>query len=205
MDARRYEKTTPRSIAGSMRSSVSTRRCARSFSPYIRSLRTRRSPCRTRCSAARYASAPKRRSRYRWTSGSAISSPSGGSSAKKRCDRLLDIAAELQKRGFAFRWYFAGSGPLFEDIRRRRDALGLGPCVTLTGYMENPCSLLARCNALVLFSEYEGTPVTIDEAKTLGVPVIANDVGGVREMLEDGRYGKIASDDNGFIKLITQL
>lgn len=50
-----------------------------------------------------------------------------------------------------------------------------------------------------------GTPVTIDEAKTLGVPVIANDVGGVREMLEDGRYGKITSDDNGFIKLITQL
>ena len=71
--------------------------------------------------------------------------------------------------------------------------------------MENPCPLLKRCSALVLFSEYEGTPVTIDEAKTLGVPVIANDVGGVREMLEDGRYGKITSDDNGFIKLITQL
>ena len=124
---------------------------------------------------------------------------------EKRYDRLLDIAAELKKRGFAFRWYFAGSGPLYEDIRRRRDALGLGPCVTLTGYMENPCPLLARCDALVLFSEYEGTPVTIDEAKTLGVPVIANDVGGVREMLEDGRYGKITSDDNGFIKLITQL
>ena len=71
--------------------------------------------------------------------------------------------------------------------------------------MENPCPLPARCDALVLFSEYEGTPVTIDEAKPLGVPVIANDVGGVREMLEDGRYGKITSDDNGFIKLITQL
>ncbi len=61
---------------------------------------------------------------------------------EKRYDRLLDIAAELKKRGFAFRWYFAGSGPLYEDIRRRRDALGLGPCVTLTGYMETrvPCS-----------------------------------------------------------------
>lgn len=27
---------------------------------------------------------------------------------EKRYDRLLDIAAELKKRGFAFRWYFAG-------------------------------------------------------------------------------------------------
>lgn len=124
---------------------------------------------------------------------------------EKRYDRLLDIAAELQKRGFAFRWYFAGDGPLREEIERQLTERGLSGCVTLTGYMENPCPLLVRCRALVLFSEYEGTPVTIDEAKTLGVPVIANDVGGVREMLEDGRYGKITSDDNGFIKLITQL
>ena len=113
----------------------------------------------------------------------------------------------MKKRGFAFRWYFAGSGPLFEDIRRRRDALGLGPCVTLTGYMENPCPLLARCDALVLFSEYEGTPVTIDEAKTLGVPVIANDVGGVREMLEDGRYGDVfpSGDTAGFVRAILSI
>ena len=124
---------------------------------------------------------------------------------EKRYDRLLDIAAELQERGFAFHWYFVGGGPLREELEEKRDALGLGSCVTLTGYMENPCPLLARCRALVLFSEYEGTPVTIDEAKTLGVPVIANNVGGVPEMLEDGRYGKIASDSEGFIKRIAQL
>ena len=123
---------------------------------------------------------------------------------EKRYDRLLDIAAELKKRGFAFRWYFAGGGPLFEDIRRQRDALGLGSCVTLTGYMENPCPLLAKCRALVLFSEYEGTPVTIDEAKTLGVPVIANDVGGVREMLEGGKYGMTANTTEDFVQFIRQ-
>lgn len=115
---------------------------------------------------------------------------------EKRCDRLLDIAAELQKRGFAFRWYFVGDGPLRGELERQRERLGLEECVTLTGYMENPCPLLKRCSALVLFSEYEGTPVTIDEAKTLGVPVIANDVGGVKEMLEDGKYGRIADADN---------
>ena len=123
---------------------------------------------------------------------------------EKRYDRLLDIAAELKKRGFAFRWYFAGSGPLFEDIRRRRDALGLGPCVTLTGYMENPCPLLARCDALVLFSEYEGTPVTIDEAKTLGVPVIANDVGGVREMLDETSGDFCARDMNDYLRILVK-
>ena len=124
---------------------------------------------------------------------------------EKRCDRLLDIAAKLRERGLSFHWYFVGDGPLRGELEERRDALGLGSCVTLTGYMENPCPLLARCRALVLFSEYEGTPVTIDEAKALGVPVIANDVGGVREMLEDGRYGSIASDAEDFIRCITRL
>ena len=42
------------------------------------------------------------------------------------------------------------------------------------------------------------------DRETLGVPVIANDVGGVREMLEDGRYGKIASDSKSFIQFIRQ-
>ena len=123
---------------------------------------------------------------------------------EKRCDRLLDIAAELHKRGFAFRWYFVGDGPLRGELERQRERLGLEECVTLTGYMENPCPLLARCSALVLFSEYEGTPVTIDEAKTLGVPVIANDVGGVREMLEDGKYGRIVDADT-IVRIIMEL
>lgn len=124
---------------------------------------------------------------------------------EKRYDRLLDIAEGLRERGISFHWYFAGDGPLREEIERQRDALGLSGCVTLTGYMENPCPLLARCRALVLFSEYEGTPVTIDEAKALGVSVIANDVGGVAEMLEGGKFGTAANDTESFIQSIMQL
>ena len=123
---------------------------------------------------------------------------------EKRYDRLIDIAAELQERGFAFHWYFVGDGPLREELEEKRDALGLGSCVTLTGYMENPCPLLARCRALVLFSEYEGTPVTIDEAKTLGVPVIANDVGGVREMLDETSGDFCARDMNDYLRILVK-
>lgn len=102
---------------------------------------------------------------------------------EKRYDRLLDIAEGLRERGISFHWYFVGDGPLREEIERQLTERGLSECVTLTGYMENPCPLLARCRALVLFSEYEGTPVSIDEAKALGVRVIAPDIGGIREQL----------------------
>ena len=124
---------------------------------------------------------------------------------EKRYDRLLDIAEGLRERGVSFHWYFVGDGPLREEIEQQLTGRGLSGRVTLTGYMENPCPLLACCRALVLFSEYEGTPVTIDEAKTLGVPVIANDIGGVAEMLEGGKFGTAANDTESFIRSIMQL
>ena len=124
---------------------------------------------------------------------------------EKRYDRLLDIAEGLRERGISFYWYFVGDGPLREEIGRQLTERSLSECVTLTGYMENPCPLLARCRALVLFSEYEGTPVTIDEAKALGVSVVANDVGGVAEMLEGGKFGTAANDTESFIQSIMQL
>lgn len=105
---------------------------------------------------------------------------------EKRYDRLLEIAAELKDRGFCFHWYFVGDGMLFDEIKEKRDQLGLEQEVVLTGALQNPYPLLKQCDLMVLLSEYEGTPVTIDEANVLGVPVLANDVGGVKEQIGKG-------------------
>lgn len=111
---------------------------------------------------------------------------------EKRYDRLLEIAAELKRRGFNFCWYFVGDGVLYPAITAQRDEMNLQDEVVLTGALSNPCPLLKRCNLMVLFSEYEGTPVTIDEAGVLEVPVLANDVGGVREqMMQDNIVGTV--------------
>ena len=80
------------------------------------------------------------------------------------------------------------------EIRDKRSRMGLEAEVTLTGAMENPYPLLKRCDLFVLISEYEGTPVTIEEAKALGVPVLANDVGGIADMIENNIFGRIVSN-----------
>ena len=72
---------------------------------------------------------------------------------------------------------------LRDEIQATRDKMQLNDEVILTGKLENPYPLLKQCNCLVLWSDYEGTPVTIDEAGVLGIPVLANDVGGVREQI----------------------
>lgn len=116
----------------------------------------------------------------------------GRMEAEKRYDRLLEIAAQLKGR-LDFHWYFVGDGRLLESTKDLCHAMGLDDCITFTGNLENPYPLMKRCDLFVLISEYEGTPVTIDEAKVLGLPVLANDVGGVADMLEDGMYGVILS------------
>ena len=103
--------------------------------------------------------------------------------AEKRFDNLLAVANSLKRQNFAFRWYFVGDGVLRDEIQATRDKMQLNDEVILTGKLENPYPLLKQCNCLVLWSDYEGTPVTIDEAGVLGIPVLANDVGGVREQI----------------------
>jgi len=110
-------------------------------------------------------------------------------------DRLLEIAAQL-KNHVDFHWFFVGDGRLLASNRELCRAMGLDECITFTGKLENPYPLMKRCDLFVLISEYEGTPVTIDEAKVLGLPVLANDVGGVADMLEEGMYGVILSGPN---------
>lgn len=123
---------------------------------------------------------------------------------EKRYDLILQAAAELKERGINFHWYLVGDGVLLEELRVRSEQLDVTSHVTFTGKLENPCPLMKQCSLFVLLSDYEGTPVTIDEAKVLGVPVLARDVGGVGEQLENGKFGRILSEGDDICEKILE-
>lgn len=110
---------------------------------------------------------------------------------EKRYDRLLQAAKHLKNLGISYHWFFVGGGILYEQICQQRNEAALNETVIMTNTMENPYPLLKACNLMVLISEYEGTPVTIEEAKALGVYVLANDVGGITDQLSQKSYGMI--------------
>ncbi|MCW2842966.1 MAG: hypothetical protein JWN22_882 [Nocardioides sp.] len=79
----------------------------------------------------------------------------------------------------------AGDGPRRADIERQVAAAGLEGRVRLLGVRRDVPRLLAASDVLVLASDREGLPMTVLEAMSAGVPVVASAVGGLVSLGDD--------------------
>lgn len=87
-----------------------------------------------------------------------------------------------------------GDGPLRTEIENQVESLQLTSRVHLLGMRRDVPRLLQASDVLVLSSRgWEGLPLTVLEAMASGLPVIASDVGGTREALQDGETGYLYS------------
>lgn len=92
------------------------------------------------------------------------------------------------------RWYltFYGDGPMKDGIGRMIDHFGLRRHATMAGWSPNPERIWQENHALVLPSRVEGLPLVIVEAMLCGRPVIATNIAGNPEVVEDGTTGFLA-------------
>ena len=102
---------------------------------------------------------------------------------EKYIAKLFQIAKELKNKS-NFKWYIIGDGPDRSRLERLCIENDLTGYVEFLGYLKNPYPIMKRCDALVLLSKYEGTPVTIDEAMVLGIGIVAPKIGGIPEQVE---------------------
>ena len=105
---------------------------------------------------------------------------------------------ELEAPG-RYRLTWVGRGELEDAVRRRVGELGLSERVRVLGYVPFGPELLdlyRRAHAFVHVSRTEGVPQVLIEALASGTPVVATDVGGVRELLDDGRAGMLVPPDD---------
>jgi glycosyltransferase involved in cell wall biosynthesis len=85
-----------------------------------------------------------------------------------------------------------GDGPRRAALEEESRALGIEGHVRFLGAHSAPWTVLANCEMIALPSLYEGLPLVLIEALTLGAPVVASLVGGAEELLVDGRNGLLA-------------
>jgi len=113
----------------------------------------------------------------------------GRFSFEKGFDMLLEAVARLRDRAPRFRIYLYGAGPEEARLRKLVADRRLEEIVEFGGLVGNLPELFDDMDLMVMPSRSEGMPVVLLEAWARQLPVIATAVGGVPELIEDGRNG----------------
>ena len=104
-------------------------------------------------------------------------------------DHSTLFAALRQVRDLRWTVDLVGDGPL--EVQARAQAAEFGDRVRFHGYVRDTAPALAGASIFLLSSRSEGFPRSILEGMRAGLPVIASDVGGVREAVADGETGYV--------------
>jgi glycosyltransferase involved in cell wall biosynthesis len=83
----------------------------------------------------------------------------------------------------------AGQGPLLRELNDLAGRLGLGARVHFLGFVPEVKRLFQAADALVLSSRWEGLPTALLEAAACGLPAVATDVPGSRDVILAGDTG----------------
>ncbi len=100
-----------------------------------------------------------------------------------------------------------GDGELRQELERYKEELKLGDIVEFKGWVKDLAEIYRNLDIVVLTSLNEGTPVSIIEAMAAARSVVATDVGGVADIMQDGKSGYLVAlgDEKGFAKRLADL
>ena len=108
---------------------------------------------------------------------------------EKGYHELLTSAADVLRREPRAVFLAAGQGALKNQLDAQHASLGLGDGFRFLGQVDDVPGLLAASDIFVLPSRFEGTPVAIMEALSIGLPIVATAVGGIPDEITDGVEG----------------
>jgi len=115
---------------------------------------------------------------------------------------FLQAAREIRQWRLEVRFVLVGRGPLFKDCADFIAENGLSDSILLLGERspEETRRLISSFDVLVLISKFEALGLAIIEGMFAGLPIIASNVGGIPELVMDGKNGFLVDSDK-----LTQL
>jgi glycogen synthase len=129
--------------------------------------------------------------RRRWAADGPLVAYGGRLVHEKGVQDLLAAVPRLRRRHPGLRVVVAGTGPAAAELREQARSLRLGRSVTFAGFVPDAdlAALVAAADCAVVPSRYEPFGMVALEAGAVGTPVVAADVGGLAEVVADGRFG----------------
>ncbi|MCI8946955.1 MAG: glycosyltransferase [Lachnospiraceae bacterium] len=116
--------------------------------------------------------------------------------------RLLNIFEKIYHKNSKVHLYYLGYGDLESDILYIANEKGLTNNVHLLGYYQNPFPIMAQCNVICMFSDYEGFPMSLLEGVALGKPFVSSVIGGSRILANQQKCGRTVENDDEAVNAI---
>jgi glycosyltransferase involved in cell wall biosynthesis len=115
----------------------------------------------------------------------------------KNHEFLLNVWSKLvTELAVRIRLVIVGDGVLRETLEQQRDSLGLRDSVLFLGMRTDIPRLLKSFDIFVMSSKHEGHPIVALEAMAAGLPVVATNVAGLRDVIQDGVNGFLVDAEN---------
>lgn len=110
---------------------------------------------------------------------------------EKRIDVLINAAPRILERHPDVEFLLAGDGACREELVALANRLGVSDRVRFLGHRDDVPAVLKDADVFVLPSRSEAFPNSVMEAMASGLPVVATNVGGIPELVADGRTGRL--------------
>jgi glycosyltransferase involved in cell wall biosynthesis len=124
-----------------------------------------------------------------------IISTVGRLSVEKGYDSLLEAFKLLRSRIEECYLLIIGDGVLLRQLKKLARRLGIQDNTIFLGYVKDVYPFLEISSVYVCSSRYEGLPISILEAMSMEVPVVATAVGGIPELIENNVSGFLVEPD----------
>jgi glycosyltransferase involved in cell wall biosynthesis len=125
----------------------------------------------------------------------------GSISHEKGSDLLLEATAKLIHAGRDLRLLYLGDGVLRSTLESRAAELGIAERILFPGYVNGAGDYLPHIDLFTMPSLTEGLPMVLLEAMLAATPIVATRVGGIPDVLDEGKAGiLIPSEDIGALQ-----
>lgn len=109
---------------------------------------------------------------------------------------FVRVARAIHERNPEARLVWIGDGPLRSKMENAaRDAGLLGRALIVAGHREDARRLYAAFDVFLMTTRWEGMPYAALEAMTAGLPIVAVNVPGMDEIVDDGTTGRLTEPD----------
>lgn len=115
---------------------------------------------------------------------------------RKGHNTLIDAAKQVTLKHPKTKFLLVGDGNLKEGLIKKVKEYNLEKNILFLGDREDIPELLSLSKIFCLASDWEGLPLTIAEAMSCGIPVIASDISGIPEIVTEGETGYLIPPGN---------